>query len=57
MFVRAVGLGPFPGVLAIGVAYGGMLCKVYSEILETMSPRPLETLHAAGAGKHGVILY
>src|SRR5262245_65520531 len=25
MFVRAVGLGPFPGVLAIGVAYGGML--------------------------------
>ena len=24
MFVRAVGLGPFPGVLAIGVAYGGM---------------------------------
>ncbi|MBI4254324.1 MAG: phosphate/phosphonate ABC transporter permease [Candidatus Rokubacteria bacterium] len=57
MFVRAVGLGPFPGVLAIGVAYGGMLGKVYSEILETMSPRPLETLHAAGAGKPGVILY
>jgi phosphonate transport system permease protein len=29
MFVRAVGLGPFPGVLAIGVAYGGVLGKVY----------------------------
>jgi phosphonate transport system permease protein len=57
MFVRAVGLGPFPGVLAIGVAYGGMLGKVYSEILEHMNPRPLETLHAAGAGKLGVILY
>ena len=28
MFVRAVGLGPFPGVLAIGLAYGGMLGKV-----------------------------
>ena len=57
MFVRAVGLGPFPGVLAIGVAYGGMLGKVYSEILETMDPRPLETLHAAGASRLGVVLY
>lgn len=57
MFVRAVGLGAFPGVLAIGVAYGGMLGKVYGEILENMNPRPLETLHAAGATKLGVVLY
>jgi phosphonate transport system permease protein len=57
MFVRAVGLGPFPGVLALGVAYGGMLGKVYSEILESVNPRPLEALQAAGAGKSGVVLY
>ena len=57
IFVRAVGLGPFPGVLAIGVAYGGMLGKVYSEILENVSPRPLETLHAAGASRRAIVLY
>ena len=57
MFVRAVGLGPFPGVLAIGVAYGGMLGKVYSEILESVDPRPLETLHAGGASRLGVVFY
>jgi len=57
MFVRAVGLGAFPGVLAIGVAYGGMLGKVYSEILEGVNPRPLETLQAAGASKLGIVLY
>jgi phosphonate transport system permease protein len=57
MFVRAVGLGPFPGVLAIGVAYGGMLGKVYSEILEGVDPRPLETLRAAGASRIGVVFY
>jgi phosphonate transport system permease protein len=57
MFVRAVGLGPFPAVLAIGVAYGGMLGKVYSEILEGVSPRPLETLHAAGASRGAIVLY
>jgi phosphonate transport system permease protein len=57
MFVRAVGLGPFAGVLAIGVAYGGMLGKVYSEILEAADPRPMEALHAAGAGRLGILLY
>jgi len=57
MFVRAVGLGPFPGVLAIGVAYGGMLGKVYSEILENVNARPLEALHASGAPRLGVIIY
>jgi phosphonate transport system permease protein len=57
MFVRAVGLGPFPGVLAIGVAYGGMLGKVYSEILESVDPRPIEALHAAGVSRAGLVLY
>ncbi len=57
MFVRAVGLGAVPGVLAIGVAYGGMLGKVYSEILEGVNPRPLETLHAAGAGRLALVTY
>ncbi len=57
MFVRAVGLGPFPGVLAIGVAYGGMLGKVYSEILEGVDPHPLEALQAAGAGRLPLVVY
>lgn len=57
MFVRAVGLGPFPGVLAIGVSYGGMLGKVYSEILESVSPPSLEALQATGASKLKIVLY
>ena len=57
MFVRAVGLGAFPGVLALGVAYGGMLGKVYSEILEGVNPRPLEALLASGASRLGIVLY
>jgi phosphonate transport system permease protein len=57
MFVRAVGLGPFPGVLAIGVAYGGMLGKVYSEIFEAVNPRPLEALQSTGANKLQIFFY
>jgi phosphonate transport system permease protein len=57
VFVRAVGLGAFAGVLAIGVAYGGMLGKVYSEILESVNPRPAEAVQATGSGRVGVAAY
>ena len=57
MFVRAVGLGPFPGVLAIGVAYGGMLGKVYSEIFESVNERPLEAIQSTGAGRLQIFFY
>ena len=57
MFVRAVGLGPFPGVLAIGVAYGGVLGKIYSEIFEAVNPRPLEALQSTGANKLQIFFY
>ena len=57
MFVRAVGLGAFSGVLAIGVAYGGMLGKVYSEIFEGVNPRPLEALQSTGANRLQIFFY
>jgi phosphonate transport system permease protein len=57
MFVRSVGLGPFPGVLAIGVSYGGMLGKVYSEILENLETQPSEALQATGASRWKILIY
>jgi phosphonate transport system permease protein len=57
MFVRVVGLGPFPGVLAIRVSYGGMVGKIYAEILESSPEGPIEALHAAGAGKVALLVY
>lgn len=35
ILLRVVGLGPTAGVLAIALTYGGMLGKVYGEILES----------------------
>jgi len=57
IFVRAVGLGPLPGVLALGVAYAGMLGKLYSEILDSVDPKPIDALHSTGASKVRIILY
>lgn len=57
LFVRAVGLGPAAGVLAIGITYGGMLGKVYSEILESSDARPATVLLETGAGRFAAFFY
>ncbi len=57
MFVFVVGLGPFPGVLALGVHTGGVLGKLFGEVLEDVDPAPIEALHAAGASRMQVLLY
>jgi phosphonate transport system permease protein len=49
VFVRAFGLGPAAGVLAIGVGYGGVLGKVFAEIFESTPRTPAATLAGAGA--------
>lgn len=49
MFVSTVGLGPFPGVLAVAVHSTGMLGKFYAEAFENARRGPLEALDSAGA--------
>lgn len=51
LFVRVVGLGPTAGVLAIAIAYGGMLGKVYAEILESAEATPTQALLRNGSGR------
>jgi phosphonate transport system permease protein len=48
-FVAAVGLGPFPGVLAVLVYTATVLAKLYSEAIEAIEPGPVEAVRATGA--------
>ena len=57
LLVRAVGLGPSAGVLAITITYSGMLGKVYAEIFESVDRRPANALLAAGAPRLSAFLY
>jgi len=57
VFVRIFGLGPAAGVLALGLTYGGMLAKVYAEILESVDPAPANALRHSGAGRPLTLLY
>ncbi|POP74032.1 PhnE/PtxC family ABC transporter permease [Pseudomonas syringae] len=57
LFVRAVGLGPTAGVLAIAITYAGMLGKVYAEIFESVDQRPSHALLQAGSGRLAALAY
>jgi phosphonate transport system permease protein len=57
VFVRVVGLGPTAGVLAIALTYGGMLGKVYGEILESGQPHATQTLLRNGGSRLQALLY
>ncbi len=57
LFVVAVGLGPFSGVLALWVHTTGILAKLFSEAVEAIDPQPVEGIRATGAGKLEEIAY
>lgn len=57
IFVRVVGLGPTAGVLAIALTYGGMLGKVYGEILESGEDHATRSLLANGSGRIQAFCY
>lgn len=57
IFVSAVGLGPMPGILALGVHTSGVLIKLFSEGIENIQPEPVTALAATGAGPVKVIRY
>jgi phosphonate transport system permease protein len=57
VLVRVVGLGPTAGVLAIALTYGGMLGKVYGEILESGETHTAQALMRNGAGRLQTFLY
>jgi phosphonate transport system permease protein len=49
IFVVAVGLGPFAGVLALGLNTAGFLGKFYAEAIENVDSKPVEAVEASGA--------
>ncbi|MGY4749192.1 phosphonate ABC transporter, permease protein PhnE [Pannonibacter sp. Q-1] len=48
IFIRAFGLGPLAGVLAIAVSEIGVLAKLYAEAIENTSKKPVEGVIASG---------
>lgn len=55
IFVTAIGIGPVAGVIALMLATVGLLGKFYAEAVETIDPKPVEAIEAAGSHKLSVI--
>lgn len=57
MFVSAVGLGPFAGILAMTLGSLGSIGKVFAEAMESVDRGPIVAMQAVGASKRQVIQY
>ncbi|MEL6165700.1 MAG: phosphonate ABC transporter, permease protein PhnE [Cyanobacteria bacterium J06628_3] len=57
IFIVAVGLGPFAGVLALFLHTAGTLGKLFSEAVEAIEPGPVEGIRATGASKLQEVIY
>lgn len=57
LLVRVLGLGATAGVLALALTYGGMLAKVFAEILDASDPRPARALLLSGSGRLAALTY
>lgn len=60
VFVAAVGMGPFAGILALAVPDTGTLAKLFAEAIENVEKRQVEGIEAAGAtgierGRFGIL--
>ncbi len=57
VFVIAVGIGPFAGMMALGLHTIVSLAKLYSEQVESIMAGPLEAIQATGANRLQTIVY
>ncbi len=57
LFVVAVGLGPFAGVLALWIHTTGILAKLFSEAVEAIDPNPVEGIRATGATRLEEVIF
>ena len=57
IFVAAVGLGAFPGIIEVGMRSIGFISKLTAEAIEDISPGQMEAIRATGANGFQVILF
>ncbi|SFC64390.1 phosphonate transport system permease protein [Alkalibacterium subtropicum] len=57
LFVAALGVGPYPGVLAISINSIGMLGKLYAEVIESIDMNMVDAIRASGGNRVQAVWY
>lgn len=56
LFVRALGIGVLPGILALGLHSVGMMGKLFADAIEASESGPREAVRATGASRLGELI-
>ncbi|EKN65525.1 phosphate/phosphonate ABC transport system permease protein [Neobacillus bataviensis LMG 21833] len=57
LFVAAIGLSPFAAIFALAIPYGGILGRIFADMLNDVSGEPIKALKSAGASKLQTLIY
>jgi phosphonate transport system permease protein len=57
LFVAAVGLSPYAAIFALAIPYGGILGRIFADMLNDVSEEPLKALKTSGASKLQALIY
>ncbi|MBM7653285.1 PhnE/PtxC family ABC transporter permease [Neobacillus cucumis] len=57
LFVAAVGLSPYAAIFAIAIPYGGILGRIFADMLNDVSEEPIKALKSSGASKLQTLFY
>ncbi|RSD24463.1 ABC transporter permease subunit [Mesobacillus subterraneus] len=57
LFVASIGLSPFAAIFALAIPYGGILGRIFADMLEDVPQEPIRALEAAGASKLQALWY
>ncbi|CAH0344213.1 ABC transporter permease subunit [Bacillus sp. CECT 9360] len=57
LFVAVIGLSPYAAVFALGIPYGGILGRIFADMLNDVPKEPIMALRATGASRIQCLLY
>ncbi|MDQ0219887.1 PhnE/PtxC family ABC transporter permease [Peribacillus cavernae] len=57
LFVAVIGLSPYAAIFALGIPYGGILGRIFADMLNDVPGEPIQALRAAGASRLHCLMY
>jgi phosphonate transport system permease protein len=57
LFVAAVGFSPFAAIFALAIPYGGILGRIFADMLNDVAAEPIKALKSAGASRLQILTY
>ncbi|MGG3564440.1 ABC transporter permease subunit [Neobacillus rhizosphaerae] len=57
LFVAAVGLSPYAAIFALAIPYGGILGRIFADMLNDVPQNPIKALKSSGASRLQILIY